>query len=664
MDRPTFPDQISGSNVSAEADDQEIVLERYRDYAALAGDRFWEMDADFRYTHYVHEEGPGTRPSSYFIGIHPWDVDEKDANHPQWDSFKKILARQEPFRDFRAVITAPDDKTRYFRYRATDLRDKDGVFLGYRGVTVDETAEMEASQRAEIIQQQFYEAMEKLSAGFILWDADDKLVHSNTFFRNFRSSAPEHLVPGISFSDYIRKVADAGQVRFPNGDKEAWIERQKHVHAQGEINTEDILKDGRSFQIVMQELADGSRVAFHFDLTELRQNQYQAEAANRAKTEFLSSMSHELRTPLNSILGFSQLLLRDGPYMGVEKHQDYVEHIVRGGNYLLELINQVLEYSKFEADGPNVTRSLLKPRSVIEECATMIETRAKAKQIDITIECDLAPEEMIYTDHSLLHRALLNLMTNAVKYNNDNGQILVSAEVREDGYLNIAVQGTGLGIPASLQSFVFEPFNRLGRESGEIEGSGIGLVITKRIAENLGGEIGFESTEGEGSRFWINIPMQDGPESQTDSEALQDSNQTPQFNSIGSDTVSDTDKKILYVEDNPSNVELMSEFFKELESVSLMVANSGEEALAAVQSSRPDLVLMDINLPDISGIDTLRLMRADSTTTDIPVVAVTAAAMPDEVARGKAAGFDEYVTKPIDLGQMIDIINRFLESAD
>jgi len=393
-------------------------------------------------------------------------------------------------------------------------------------------------------------------------------------------------------------------------------------------------------------------------LADLDRQKIEIEKSSVAKSEFLSSMSHELRTPMNAILGFAQLLEFDPkePLSGRQKTS--VDSILKGGSHLLELIDKVLELNKIEAGKLSLSFDHVSARVIIDECLDLVSPRAEKEGVEIFDRTTGHDLPLLWTDSTRLTQVLLNLLSNAVKYNRMGGTVTVKSEEMPGPMLRISVIDTGNGIPAAKQGDLFKPFERLGREAGTVEGTGIGLTITRQIIDLLGGQVEYESIEGEGSTFWIDVPI-----SGKHGEYQKESTAGTSVNLGAKRKKADgPGRTILYIEDNADNTLLMEAVIGRFADARLLSAPSAELGIALAVKERPDLILLDINLPGMNGFEALKQLQDTMETKDIVVIAITAAAMPAEVEAGMQAGFRDYVTKPLDIPKFVQIIRKHLES--
>ncbi|MBI3479594.1 MAG: PAS domain S-box protein [Nitrosomonadales bacterium] len=380
---------------------------------------------------------------------------------------------------------------------------------------------------------------------------------------------------------------------------------------------------------------------------ELRDAKEDAEAANRAKSEFLSSMSHELRTPLNAVLGFSQLLEINANLDAEQR--DSVHEIIKAGRHLLELVNEVLDLAKIEAGRIDLSLEPVALAGLVDECCNLV--KPLAEQRGITIACSGLGEHHVRADRVRLKQVLLNLLSNAIKYNRERGSIALEAHEEKSGCLRLSVRDTGKGIAAELLGELFQPFHRLEAEHSAIEGTGIGLTITRKLIEMMGGSIGVESTVNVGSIFWIELP-------EMTSAALPAAEQGMR----AGQSVPARMRTVLYIEDNPVNMKLVAQIFAQHSDLQLLTAHEPRLGLELAKARRPDLVLLDINMPGMDGYQVLRQFKSDATLAAVPVIAVTANALTRDVERGMQAGFTAYITKPLQVESFIKAVEQALKN--
>ncbi len=379
-----------------------------------------------------------------------------------------------------------------------------------------------------------------------------------------------------------------------------------------------------------------------------------AEKANLAKSDFLSSMSHELRSPLNAILGFAQLMNSDSP-PPTPSQMASIDQILHAGWYLLELINEILDLAQIESGRLALS---LEPTSLAEvmfECQAMIEPQGQKRGIRMTFPQFDIPC-FVNADRTRLKQVLINLLSNAIKYNQPNGTVVVDCTASTPERIRVSVKDTGAGLPPDMLAQLFQPFNRLGQERSTEEGTGIGLVMSKRVVELMGGVIGVESTVGLGSVFWFELNSAAAPQLAVDGAE-------PAAIAPAQVQHSARRRTLLYVEDNPANLKLVEQLIARRPDMRLLSARDGNLGIQLARSERPQVILMDINLPGISGIEALKILREDPATAHIPVVALSANAMPRDIEKGLQAGFFRYLTKPIKVNEFMDTLDVALEFA-
>lgn len=374
--------------------------------------------------------------------------------------------------------------------------------------------------------------------------------------------------------------------------------------------------------------------------------------ASRAKTEFLSSMSHELRTPMNSIIGFSQLLLNNRRQPLPERQAGQVEQILKSGQHLLTLINDILDLARIEAGRLVFSIEPVEIAAVIEESVASVSALAEARGIDIRLPPASAARHRVLADYTRTKQVLINFLSNAIKYNRDGGRVELGWMPVEGGGLRVEVRDTGIGIPADRTGELFQPFNRIGAEHSVIEGAGVGLALTKQLVEQMSGQVGVSSVHGEGSCFWFELPLAVGDDT------------VPVAGPAGTEALSGDDgaprPRVLYVEDNPANQRLMTDIFEDFGGALLSCAHEAALGIELARAEQPALILMDINLPGMDGYAALTALKADAATRHIPVVALSANALPADVERGLAAGFADYLTKPLDFTRLYAVLEHHL----
>jgi signal transduction histidine kinase/ActR/RegA family two-component response regulator len=378
-----------------------------------------------------------------------------------------------------------------------------------------------------------------------------------------------------------------------------------------------------------------------------------AEKASRAKTDFLSAMSHELRTPLNAILGFAQLMETGVPPPTPHQKRN-LDQILKAGWYLLELINEILDLALIESGKVTLSREPVSLVEVMLECRAMVEPQAQKRGIAMTFPRFEQPV-FVKADRTRVKQVLINLLYNAIKYNKPQGTVSVECSPAAPDSIRVSVRDSGAGLTPEQLAQLFQPFNRLGQEASAEEGTGIGLVVTKRLVGLMGGLIGADSVVGTGSTFWFELGLTAAPQlaAQQAGRAASARGELPKGTA---------QRTLLYVEDNPANLELVEQLIARRSDLCLLSAAEGSLGIEFARAYQPDVILMDINLPGISGIEAMKILRADPSTAHIPIIALSAIAVPRDIERALEAGFFNYLTKPIKVGEFMEALDAALKT--
>jgi PAS domain S-box-containing protein len=549
----------------------------------------------------------------------------------------------------------------------TALRDAQDAIIGYLLIGTDNTArkQVEAEQQKldqRLRDQQFYtrSLIESNIDALMTTDPSGIITDVNKQMEALTGCTRDELI-GAPFKSYftdperaetaIKLVLSENKVTNYELTARARDGRQTVVS----YNATTFYDRDRRLQGVFaaaRDVTEGKRLdrVLQDKNSELEGAMAAAEQANRAKSDFLSSMSHELRTPLSAILGFAQLMETGAP-PPTPSQQRSIDQILKGGWYLLDLINEILDLALIESGKLSLSLEPIDLSEVIQECRAMIEPMASKRSITVNFPLFGAPC-FVSADRTRAKQVLINLLSNAIKYNTAGGTVIVSCAQAAEGRIRICVRDTGEGLTAEMQAQLFQPFNRLGRKTNVEEGTGIGLVMTKRLVELMGGVIGVDSIVGTGSVFWIELNLTAAP-----LLAAHSARHAPVAVSQEHDGA--PQRTLLYVEDNPANLMLVEDLIGRRPDIRLLSARDGSRGVEIARASRPDVILMDINLPGISGITALSILGDDPITASIPVIALSANAMPRDIEKGLAAGFFSYLTKPINLNEF----SRTLDAA-
>ncbi len=561
------------------------------------------------------------------------------------------------------------DKTRFPAVvSVTALRDAEDVIIGYLLIGTDNTARKQVEEeRMKLDQrlrdQQFYtrSLIEANIDAIMTTDPQGIITDVNKQMEALTGCSRDELI-GAPFKNFftdparaeagIKQVLAEGKVTNYELTARNWDGRETVVS----YNATTFYDRERSLQGVFAAARDVT-VSKHLDQvlvernSELQSAKVLAEKANLAKSDFLSSMSHELRSPLNAILGFAQLMETESPEP-TPSQQESIDRILQAGWHLLNLINEILDLAKIESGKFSMSPEPVSLGEVLIECQGMVEGQALKREIQLAFPTFDEPCYVV-ADRTRLKQIFINLLSNGIKYNCDQGTLEVSHSCTPHGNIRIEIRDTGAGLPPEMLEQLFQPFNRLGQESGGEEGTGIGLVVAKKLIEMMGGSIGVESTLGVGTVFWFELKVAVQPQL----ESTPADHETPTLAPVEGEAAVRT---LLYVEDNPANLSLVERLIARRPELRLLTALTGRLGIEMAHLHQPQVILMDINLPDINGIDALHAIRNEPASAHIPVIAISANAMPHDIARGLQAGFFEYLTKPIIVKEFTETLNKAL----
>jgi len=501
-------------------------------------------------------------------------------------------------------------------------------------------------------------SVDSIQDAFSLYDEEDRIVLVNSAFRQLLGPSMSGAIVGRRFQEILDGALDSGLIELRGESASVvharWLSYHRLPAGALELET----RDGRTLRIIDRPTAEHGTVSLIIDVTEdrshadeLRRARQQAEAASGAKSEFLASMSHELRTPLNAVLGFAQLLQRDRKQPLSDRQQERIEHVLRGGEHLLKLIDEVLDLARIEAGGVTISAEPVGVREMLEHVVTTLEPLAARVNVKLAVS-PVQDVPAVTADRTRLEQILMNFGSNAIKYNRPGGHVTFKV-TRDETKVRILVADDGLGIPEDKRSKIFEPFQRAGQETGPIEGTGIGLAISKRLAELMAGTVGFKSETDRGSTFWVEVPIDRvGIAAQVDPATLRNIDLQLVSRAVM--------RKVVYVEDNPSNIAFMRDLMDDLPSIELITAPTAEIGLELIRAYQPALVIMDINLPGMSGFDAMKRLKEWPDTCAIPVIALSAAALVKDTSRAREAGFYRYLTKPIKVDELAATLEELL----
>ncbi|HXY60913.1 MAG TPA: PAS domain-containing protein, partial [Chthoniobacterales bacterium] len=607
---------------------------------------YWERDLDVDRIRWSDETYRifGLQPQERVINFEGF----ASLVHPQdLELVKQTIASAlngGPRYDMGYRIVRPDGEVRFVHSQADIVNDNSGRPRRFFGTAQDVTDQKRAEQALVEAEHKYREIFENAVEGIFQSTSEGKFLSVNpALARMFGYDSPEDLIAG---------VGDIQQTLYVDPKRRDEFKQAIETHGSVEFFEYEIFRKdhGRRWLCENSRVVRDSdgKVSYYEgtveDITERRRVE-EVERASKAKSEFLSRMSHELRTPLNAILGFGQLMERQSP-TPVQKER--IAHILNAGRHLLNLINEILDISRVESGRFQLSLEPVLIEQAVDEAIDLIRPTASARNIEIERFGLLDGSPSILADRQRLKQVLLNLLSNAVKYNRPNGRVVVDLVPQNEGRLRISVSDEGPGIPPDKRARLFSPFDRLGAENTITEGTGLGLALSKRLTEAMGGNIG-EGGPAMGACFWIEFPMVKSVQEQAAAERRAPLELAP---------MSGDEKTILYIEDNLSNLSLIEQLLKECAPIKLISAMQGQLGIELATRHQPDLILLDVHLPDINGPDVLARLKSKDRTRDIPVVVLSADATKSQINRLTTLGASDYLTKPLDVDCFLKVIEH------
>jgi PAS domain S-box-containing protein len=637
--------------------------ERMREMAEHIGDVFWmtSLDGQLLFVSAAYEKIWGHRVHELYEN--PWQ--RMEAIHPQdrervVQSYLERAAHGDYTEEYR--IVRPNGEERWIADRGFPVRNKAGEVYRIAGIASDVTKRKRAEEEIREARSFLNSVVENIPHMIFIKDARD--------LRFIQINHTGEKILGLSRNDLVGKN---DYDLFPKAEADFFIARDRAALESGrplDIPQEPVHTDEGNLTLHARKipmfgpdgkpqylLGIGEDITKQIEAQEsIRQAKDEAERANRSKSEFLSRMSHELRTPLNAILGFGQLLELEN--LNADQ-QESVRHIMSGGRHLLGLINEVLDIARIEAGRMAVSLEPVSLPDLLRDVTQLVGPLVREREIQLFQPTEGEADLFAHADRQRLKQVLLNLLSNAIKYNRRGGEVRIATrclydDATKDRRVRVEVADTGIGLSAEDLGQLFTPFQRLGAEKTDVEGVGLGLALSKRLVELMNGVIGVQSTPGKGSTFWVELPGAENP-----LEKIETMVESAPDNSSGGSSAT-----VLYIEDNPSNLRLVERILSQRPEIRLISTAQGKAGIDLARKHKPDVVLLDLHLPDIQGHEVLMTLRGDETTAHIPVIVISADATPRQVQRLKEAGAQAYLTKPIAVGRFLQVLDETLKGVE
>lgn len=623
--------------------------QRFKDFTETATDWVWETDENQNITflsmnsatHELFNTSSAIGKSRYSL----FDASSGEED-TQWSRHYEDVAQRNEFNDLEFDFNDLYGGHRRLRINGRPIYNENGKYIGYRGTGKDITQETESKSGLEKLRS----AIEAIPDPMAVLGSDGRFEFFNSAYYDVNKEVGDKLELGVKFSDFVKSVVAKGLIAEAVGNEEEWIKKRLEFHEQVSSSFEIKHANGNWYLINEHALSTGGRALIMIDISALKDSQQnlkeakeQAEAANEAKSDFLSSMSHELRTPLHAILGFAQLLERDGQGNLSERQDRFVRQIVGSGNHLLGLIGDVLDLAQIESGSLPICIENVSVQDAINDTIEAASYLAITRDVTLRIASNFSDKiPAVKADATRVRQVLLNLASNGIKYTKENGTVEFDAEPNGDGTLKIIVRDDGHGIPDDKKAELFSAFSRLGMEKSDIEGTGIGLTISKAIIEEMGGTIGFESDAASGTTFWFTLPQSDAEE----------------ISSVPSEVLAKQPLRVLHLTQSMINTELLETTLSDQPGIDFSRNTSGGDPLEQIKESLPDILFVDIDKNEEGRLQLIQSIKECPETKHIPLIVLSSNRAEKNRARVMKTGATECLIMPLEAEEVFKQLDK------
>jgi|GEM_PF-1543821 len=630
--------------------------QRFKDFTETATDWVWETDENQSITFLsVNAATRELFDTLSVIGKSRYELFNAKLNSYDvvWSKHYDEIAQRKEFQDLEFNFTDLYGGVRRIRINGRPVFDQNGKYTGYRGTGKDVTQETESKRNLEKLRSAFEAAPEPLA----IMDQEDRFEFFNAAYREVNSLAADELKLGVRFSRFLQVLVDRGLVAEAVGNEEVWLKHRLEIHKQDNCAVEVQHKNGNWYLVKEHALSTGGRSLLMTDITALKESQQelnqakeQAEAANEAKSDFLSSMSHELRTPLHAILGFAQLLERDGQGNLSERQERFVDQIVGSGNHLLSLIGDVLDLAQIESGSLSMSIGAVSVKDAITDTIEAASYLAITREVKLKLSenvSDVIPD--VSADPTRVRQVLLNFASNGIKYTKEKGTVAFDAELTGDGHVKFIVTDNGYGTPEAKKAELFSAFSRLGMEKSDIEGTGIGLTISKAIIEEMGGRLGFESGTSSGTTFWFSLPVADKKHIDSIAEGAK---------AQPVSEIKDGNLRVLHLNQSTINTELLETTLSNFEDIDFTWRSIGTDQIDQIVKILPDVVFVDLDKDEDARLHLIQAIKDCPETSHIPLIVLSHNRAEKSRKRVMSTGVTECLTMPLEQEKLFEQLEK------